>query len=94
MPPRRTRTAFPGKVPNWGDRAAILLVGGPHDGYGFFADEYQRTQEAARRMGRDVPDLHYAPTGAHIPHPQFDAMVQEWAWRPPATDPAPSQEPA
>lgn len=69
---------------------AVLCEGGPWDGWGWFADDWENTRRAAERMDAihthrpRSTALNYRDTGHTRPHPRPDLGYQcaIWTWTP------------
>lgn len=67
------------KLPYRITRAAVMLDGGPRHRACYYADDWDRQQRAAERMGQ--PPSGYERTEDLVPHPVTQDMVRVWRWQ-------------
>lgn len=67
------------------DKPAVLLEGGPRDGWAYFEDEIERLVTIERYCGRE---LGYRPTERFAVHPRTGGRIQSrvWEYVPPSAD--------
>lgn len=80
MPPRKhrhwVRNTQPIKIAP--GRAVVMLIGGPRDGWAYYADDLDRLVVAAQHSGRTFP---YRPDDEMMVHPgTTDTVVGVWKW--------------
>lgn len=66
-------------VPPWAGRPVMVCSGGPLDRRWYFADDWARVVDSAKRMGAGNA-LGYRRTSGIMPNPQFAVTGTAWRW--------------